>query len=252
MLIESYPTSGIIVISRKQLCSLSPTLPADTVLILKHAIKSNSAVSNDFLTCSNQSFHQLQCLRSACSKNSNGKTILACLILPWTPTSYTDLLFTAAPNKIQLYIVQRYLASPHDEFSLLWIFEHQRADWWKNLTLESFWFFFKGSLSPSYKYDHCDIPARLETDRCQAHVVHMWSSSWWDVCTAHDGLQCRRRHVVQQMNHIQKRTERELKNCNSTFSGKIISDTTDWIILKRVLNCLIFKNLSYPRTASGR
>lgn len=83
---------------------------ADTVLILKHVIKSNSAVSNGFLTSSNQSFHQLLCLRPAWSKNSNGKTILACLILAGimhdTPTSYIDLLFPAVPAQIQLCIVQ--------------------------------------------------------------------------------------------------------------------------------------------------
>lgn len=78
----------------------SPTA-ADTVLILKHIIKSNSKVSNGFLTSSNQSFHQLLCLRSTWSTNSNGKTILACLILAEklhdTPTSYTDLLFPIVP-----------------------------------------------------------------------------------------------------------------------------------------------------------
>ena len=86
----------------------SPTA-ADTVLILKHAVKSNSAVSNGSLTSSNQSFHQLLCLRSAWSKNSNGKTILACLILAEnlhdTPTSYTDLPFPATPNPT-LYCVR--------------------------------------------------------------------------------------------------------------------------------------------------
>lgn len=56
----------------------------------------NSVVSNYSLTSSNQSFHQLLCLRSALSKNINGKLILACLILAENlhdTTGYTDLLF---------------------------------------------------------------------------------------------------------------------------------------------------------------